>query len=61
MFYTSIGRTDFEGGSFKQISDSILNKLFNLDENITVYPGHDAKTTIGYEKKFNCYFGTERI
>ncbi len=61
LFYTSIGRTDFEGGSFKQISDSILNKLFNLDENIAVYPGHDAKTTIGYEKKYNCYFGSERM
>lgn len=61
LFYTSIGRTDFEGGSFQQISNSILNKLFTLDENITVYPGHDNKTTIGYEKKYNCYFGSERI
>ena len=61
LFYTSIGRTDFEGGSFQQISNSILNKLFNLDESITVYPGHDSKTSIGYEKKYNCYFGSERM
>lgn len=58
LFYGSIGRTDFEGGSFAQISDSIQNKLFKLDENITVYPGHDAQTTIGYEKKYNSPFGS---
>jgi len=59
LFYTSVGRTDFEGGSFEQLSSSIKNKLFTLDDNITVYPGHDCKTTIGYEKKYNCYFGSE--
>lgn len=57
LFYGSIGRTDLEGGNFAQISDSILNKLFKLDENITVHPGHDAQTTIGYEKKYNSPFG----
>lgn len=61
LFYTSVGRTDFEGGSFAQISDSIMNKLFKLDDEITVYPGHDAKTTIGYEKKYNCYFGSQNL
>lgn len=59
LFYTSVGRTDFEGGSFAQISNSIKEKLFKLDDSIDVYPGHDAKTTIGYEKKYNCYFGSE--
>ncbi len=57
LFYTSVGRTDFEGGSFAQLSNSITEKLFKLDDDITVYPGHDSKTTIGYEKKYNCYFG----
>ena len=57
LFYTSVGRTDFEGGSFAQLSSSITEKLFKLDDDITVYPGHDTKTTIGYEKKYNCYFG----
>ena len=59
LFYSSIGRTDFEGGSFSQISDSIKNKLFTLPEETVVFPGHDTKTTIGYEKKYNCYFGSE--
>jgi glyoxylase-like metal-dependent hydrolase (beta-lactamase superfamily II) len=61
LFYTSVGRTDFEGGSFEQIKNSIQNKLFTLDDNIDVYPGHDTKTTIGYEKKYNAYFGSENI
>lgn len=59
LFYTSVGRTDFEGGSFAQLSNSIKEKLFKLDDNIDVYPGHDLKTTIGHEKKYNCYFGSE--
>lgn len=59
LFYTSVGRTDFEGGSFADMTDSIKNKLFTLNDNITVYPGHEGKTTIGYEKKYNCYFGSE--
>ncbi len=58
LFYTSVGRTDFEGGSFAQLSNSIKEKLFKLDDNIDVYPGHDSKTSIGYEKKYNCYFGS---
>lgn len=59
LFYTSVGRTDFEGGSFQQLQDSIVNKLFKLDDDVDVYPGHDSKTTIGYEKKYNCYFGSQ--
>ena len=61
LFYTSVGRTDFEGGSFADLSKSIKEKLFVLDDNIDVYPGHDAKTTIGYEKKYNCYFGSDNF
>lgn len=61
LFYTSVGRTDFEGGSFEKLRDSIVNKLFKLDDDIDVYPGHDSKTTIGYEKKYNCYFGSKNL
>lgn len=60
LFYGSVGRTDLAGGDFKQLQNSIVNKLFKLDERINVYPGHDAKTTIGYEKKYNSPFGSEK-
>jgi len=50
LFYESVGRTDLPGGSFEQIKSSIEEKLFTLDENIKVYPGHGCETTIGHEK-----------
>lgn len=53
LFRQSVGRTDLFGGSFEKLSDSIKNKLFKLDENITVFPGHGPATTIAYEKKYN--------
>ena len=53
LFQGSVGRTDLPGGDFTQLRRSIQEVLFTLDENITVYPGHMDKTTIGYEKKFN--------
>ena len=59
LFQGSIGRCDLWGGSMEEIGKSIKEKLFVLDENITVYPGHGDKTTIGYEKKYNPYFGSE--
>lgn len=53
LFKESVGRTDLFGGSFTKLSNSIKNKLFQLDDNITVYPGHGPQTTIGHEKKYN--------
>lgn len=53
LFRESVGRTDLFGGSFEKLVDSIKNKLFKLDDNITVYPGHGPATTIGHEKKYN--------
>ena len=53
LFRDSVGRTDLWGGNFEKLSDSIKNKLFKLDDNIKVFPGHGPMTTIGYEKKHN--------
>ena len=50
LFFASIGRTDFEGGSFEAIKDSITTKLFALEDNIRVLPGHGPETSIGREK-----------
>ena len=58
LFQGSIGRCDLWGGSMKEIEISIKEKLFTLQDDIVVYPGHGDKTTIGYEKKFNPYFGS---
>lgn len=53
LFYECVGRTDLPGGSFKQIVLSIKEKLFVLDDNIKVYPGHGYLSTIGHEKANN--------
>ncbi len=53
LFCQSIGRTDFPGGSFKDLADAIHTKLFVLPDDTTVLPGHMGATTIGYEKGHN--------
>ena len=53
LFHCSIGRTDFPGGSTSDIFKSIKDKLLLLPDDTKVLPGHDAPTTIGYEKRYN--------
>ncbi|MBS3159572.1 MBL fold metallo-hydrolase [Candidatus Woesearchaeota archaeon] len=48
LFYRAYGRTDL-GGDEKEMKIS-LKKLLKLDENIKVYPGHGAFTTIEKER-----------
>jgi glyoxylase-like metal-dependent hydrolase (beta-lactamase superfamily II) len=51
------GRTDFQGGDPHRSWDSIVNKLFRLPDETTVYPAHDYRgctaSSIGEEKRFN--------
>lgn len=53
LFRQSIGRTDFPGGSYKEIMDSIRKKLFLLPDDTNVFPGHLGTTSIGFEKENN--------
>lgn len=53
LFAGSIGRTDLPGGNFEQLMDSINNKILTLGDDVTVYTGHGADTTIGREKARN--------
>lgn len=53
LFRGSCGRTDFPGGSEKDIISSIRDKLFVLPEDTKVFPGHGEPTSIAYEKKNN--------
>ena len=55
LFQGSIGRTDFIGGNFGEIINSIKTKLLPLGDNVEVYPGHGAMSTIAYEKRNNMY------
>jgi len=57
LFAGSIGRTDFPGGDFETLRASIQNKLFALDDDVRVYPGHGPETTIGRERRTNPFVG----
>jgi len=53
MFHGSVGRTDFLGGDFNKLKNSVKEKIFNLPEETVVLPGHGCKTTVKFEKQFN--------
>lgn len=53
LFCESYGRTDFPTGSGRALRDSVTEKLFVLPEDTIVYPGHEAQTDIGHEKRYN--------
>jgi len=39
--------------SKKLLQDNIVNKLFPLDDNFIIFPGHGSPTTLKIEKEFN--------
>lgn len=53
LFHSSIGRTDFPGGSIGTLLRSIQEKLMVLPGQTKVYPGHEDTTTIGWERQYN--------
>ena len=53
LFNNSIGRSDLYGGDFPQVIKSIKDKLFVLDKETIVLPGHGNESTIGSEIKYN--------
>jgi len=55
IFKGSIGRTDFPKGDHDQLISSIKQKLFVLDDETTIIPGHGPTTTIGEEKRSNSF------
>lgn len=53
LFYGSIGRTDLPLGNHDDLIQNIRAKLFSLDDEYVVYPGHGPKTQLGFEKLNN--------
>ena len=54
LFRCSCGRTDFAGGDYREMLQS-LARLGNLPGSYRVYPGHDQPTTLDYERRVNPY------
>jgi glyoxylase-like metal-dependent hydrolase (beta-lactamase superfamily II) len=57
LFREGIGRTDFPGGSFKEIAKSIRQRLFALPPDTVVHCGHGPTTLVGEEKAGNPFVG----
>jgi hydroxyacylglutathione hydrolase len=59
LFVGSIGRTDFPGGSYQQLEQSIRAKLYSLPDDTVVFPGHNygmtPTSTIQNERRTNAF------
>ena len=64
LLINGCGRTDFQSGDASELYHSITNKMFTLDDETIVYPGHDyngfTASTIGREKTFNPRLGNNK-
>ena len=54
LFAGSCGRTDLPGGDWTTIRRS-LKRLAQMENDLTVYPGHGESTTLAAEKRYNPY------
>jgi glyoxylase-like metal-dependent hydrolase (beta-lactamase superfamily II) len=57
LFAGGIGRTDFQGGSMRDMRNS-LKKLVELPLNLLVYPGHGETSIIVEEKRSNPFLNS---
>ena len=55
LFRLSVGNSSLETGNWDDLVHSIQDKLYTLDDDIIVWPGHGAASKIGFEKKNNPY------
>ena len=57
LFSGSIGRTDLPGGDSDSLVEGVRERLFSLDDETVVHPGHGPDTTIGRERQMNPFVG----
>ena len=55
LFAGGVGRTDFPGGSLELLVSSIRDRLLVFPDDTVILPGHGGRSTIGEEKRFNCF------
>lgn len=57
LFVGNCGRVDLPGGSAKELYHTLFDILYNMDESLVIYSGHNygstTTSTIGQEKKSN--------
>lgn len=57
IFHRGIGRTDLPGGDTATLERSIRERLFALEGDFTLHPGHGPATTLDEEREENPFFG----
>ncbi|MBR1504229.1 MAG: MBL fold metallo-hydrolase [Prevotella sp.] len=55
LFRMSIGRTDFDGGSYTDMMASLKNVIAKLPAETVIYSGHGPVSTIAEELRYNPY------
>jgi len=61
LFKGSIGRTDFPRGDYRQLVDSIRNKLWPLGDDVSFVPGHGPESSFGRERQSNPFVADSRF
>ncbi|MEW6100285.1 MAG: MBL fold metallo-hydrolase [Pseudomonadota bacterium] len=57
LFAGSIGRTDFPGGDYQTLIDSITQRLWPMGDDVVFIPGHGPESTFGRERRTNPFVG----
>lgn len=57
IFRRGIGRTDLPGGDMETLGESIRRRLFALEGDYELWPGHGPPTTLDEEREENPFFG----
>lgn len=53
IFAGSVGKGNY---SYTSLLESVRSRLFSLDEDVHIFPGHGPVTTVGQEKEHNPFF-----
>ncbi|MDO4789529.1 MAG: MBL fold metallo-hydrolase [Porphyromonas sp.] len=56
IFAGGIGRTDLWGGSYQTLEKSILDCIYTLPPETTIYSGHGPSTSVKVEQQTNPFF-----
>jgi hydroxyacylglutathione hydrolase len=60
IFHRGIGRTDLPGGDYETLEVSIRERLFPLEGDYRLWPGHGPETRLAEEREENPFFGRRR-
>ncbi len=57
LFAGSIGRTDFPGGDYDTLIESITKRLWPMGDDTVFIPGHGPESTFGRQRRSNPFVG----